>query len=60
GVMQEPQLIGSIREHFVALMNNYFDLSVFADSVDELIVTPGLGSDSGVLGAGVIARQFLP
>ncbi|MEL7538087.1 MAG: ROK family protein [Pseudomonadota bacterium] len=60
GVMQQPQLIGLIREHFVALMNNYIDLSVLADSVDELIVTPGLGSDSGVLGAGVIARQFLP
>ena len=58
GVMQQAQLIDLVRQNFVEFLNDYIDLSILAESVEDLLVTPGLSSDSGVLGASLIARHF--
>lgn len=57
GVMQQPQLYDAVRHYFDRFLNGYIDATVLSESADGLIVAPGLGGDSGVLGASVIARQ---
>ncbi len=60
GVMGQAQLFPAIRARFVELLNDYADLSVLTDSVDDLIVPTGLGANSGILGASAIAARFCP
>ena len=55
GVMDQTHLFPAIRARFVELLNDYADLSVLTDSVDDLIVPTGLGANSGILGAAAIA-----
>lgn len=50
GVMRQKQLYPKIRSKVVELWNDYTPLG----DVSELIVEPGLGSDSGIVGALVL------
>lgn len=58
GVMQQTQLFAGLRRHFVELLNDYLDLTTLAGTADDLIVPPGLAGESGVLGAGLLAKQL--
>jgi len=49
-----PHLIGNVRHQYAQLMNNYLGQS--KDEIDNLIVTPGLGDDAGLLGGACLAK----
>lgn len=57
GVMHQQHLFPLIREHLMESLGGYVDLSQLSDSLDEFVVPPALGDDSGVLGASVIGAQ---
>ena len=54
GVMQPPGLIGRVREQAARLGNGYFGS---ATDYEMLIVEPGLGTRSGLLGALALAMD---
>jgi fructokinase len=58
GVMNHKQLFPSIRGKVKGLLNGYPDSSVLTGSMEELIVPPGLGNHSGVLGAMAMGRHI--
>lgn len=51
GVMQAPRLIDSIRFHLSASLGGYGASPVLRGSLEQYVVTPGLGQRAGVLGA---------
>lgn len=57
GVMQSGHLLPKVRTEFVRLLNGYVRHRLVTTDVDELIVPPGLGGESGVLGALALAEQ---
>jgi fructokinase len=59
GVMRQAQLMPLVRAKVVALLNGYLQLPALLDTVDSYIVSPGLGSRSGVLGAIALAEAAL-
>jgi fructokinase len=52
GVMATTGLLGSVREAAAAAGHGYF-----AGDPLEIVVAPGLGADSGLLGALAVAQQ---
>ena len=59
GVMQQNALFPMIRRNVVRLLNGYIDTAEFHDAIDSYIVSPRLGSHSGVLGAMLLGGQLL-
>ncbi len=59
GVMQAPGLLAAVREGTRALVAGYIDSELLGPGVDRYIVAPGLGGDSGVLGAFAAGRRAL-
>lgn len=59
GVAAAPGLLDSVRAGVRALIGGYLDSPLLSERIDEYIVTPGLGSDSGVLGAFALGREAL-
>ncbi len=57
GVMQQKFLFPLIREKTKALLNGYVTHPVIDSGLREYIVEPGLGTDSGILGAYLLAKQ---
>jgi fructokinase len=57
GVMQQPQLFPQLRARLLKALNGYVQSQILLDRIDEYIVPPGLGTQSGVLGALALARQ---
>jgi fructokinase len=57
GVMHQPGLIERIRQEVQALLNGYIQAPQIEHSIDSYIVLPGLGDQSGVLGAIALAQQ---
>ena len=55
GVMQAAFLFPLIREKVSKLLNRYIHSTAIFDHVDEYIVPPALGNQSGVLGAIALA-----
>lgn len=55
--MQQTQLFPLIRRKVQALINGYVNDPAIADEVEDYIVSPALGSQSGVLGALALAQQ---
>jgi fructokinase len=51
GVASNQTLHPMIRERVGRLLNRYFSVPEIEERIDELIVSPGLGDDAGVLGA---------
>ncbi len=57
GVMQQAFLFPMIREKTVALLGGYLASPAADNGLVEIIVPPGLGVNSGVLGAWLLARE---
>ena len=57
GVMQQKFLIPMIRERTAALLNGYVAHPAVLSGLKDLITEPGLGTDSGILGAYLLARE---
>lgn len=57
GVMQQAHLFPLVRQKTQALLNGYVQAPQVLEQIDGYIVPPGLGSQSGMLGAIVLAEQ---
>ena len=57
GVMQRRFMFPAIRQGVRGNLNGYVELPELMEHIDEYIVPPQLGSQSGVLGALALARQ---
>lgn len=59
GVMQKAGLFPLIRHKVVAYLNGYVSSPAIVEEIDSYIVSPGLGNQSGVLGAIALAEAAL-
>lgn len=59
GVMQQEFLFPIIRRKTLALLGGYVCSPVVENGLEDYIVSPGLGVNSGVMGAYLLARQAL-
>ena len=57
GVMQQEFLIGDVRRKTIERLGGYLDCEAVQNGFEEYIVTPGLGVNSGVMGAYLLARE---
>jgi fructokinase len=57
GVMQQPGIIDRVRREVQQIINGYLQTDCITRDIDQLIVAPGLGNRSGVLGAIALAIQ---
>ena len=57
GVMQQRHLFPLIRKEVKRLLNDYIPSPMILERIDEYIVPPGLGDQSGILGAIALAQQ---
>ena len=55
GVMQQVKLLPMIRQETLLLLNGYLQSPVILDHIERYIVAPGLGNQSGALGALALA-----
>ncbi len=58
GIMQRQFLFGLIRPEVKQLLNGYVQSPALLDHMDEYIVPPGLGTQSGILGAIALAKSL--
>ena len=56
GVMERPSLLPRIRSRVPELLGGYVRAPEVSDAIDEYILSPALGTRSGVLGAIALAR----
>ena len=56
GVMEQPRLIGMVKQRVRALLGDYVRVGQPSNALDEYIVPPDLGRRVGVLGAIALAR----
>jgi fructokinase len=56
GVMKTEGLMALVRKKTLKLLNGYLKLPAIEDQIESFITAPGLGDNSGVLGALVLAR----
>ncbi len=59
GVMQQDFLIPMVRERTVKLLGGYLSHPAVDRGLDDLIVAPGLGVHSGVMGAWLLAKRAI-
>lgn len=59
GVMQTPGLIERIRNAAKRRLNGYLQPDCYRDAIDSFVVTPGLGTLSGITGALLLAESAL-
>ena len=59
GVAQHPGLLPSIQQKVVQLLNGYIQSEAIIKHIDQYIVSPGLGSSSGSLGAVAMAMELV-
>ena len=57
GVMQQPGIIDRVRSEVQRLINGYLQTDRITRDIDQLIVPPGLGTRSGMLGSIALAIQ---
>jgi len=58
GVMQREFLFPKVRYRVVKLLNEYISSKVILEQIDQYIVPPGLGNQSGSMGAIALAIQL--
>lgn len=58
GVMQREFLFAKVRRRVRELLNGYVSSKVVTENIEDYIVPPGLGSQSGSLGAIALAMQM--
>lgn len=59
GVMHQTSLLPRIRERTLELLNHYIARDEILKRIDTYIVSPGLGDDSGAMGALLLAKRAL-
>lgn len=59
GVGQQEQLLARVRPKLVAGLNGYVANPAITESIDSYVVTPGLGNQSGGIGALELAHRVL-
>jgi fructokinase len=59
GVMKQQQLFPNIRQKVIELLNGYIQHDVILHHLEEYIVPPGLGENSGICGALALAKQAI-
>ena len=57
GVMQQQALYAVIRSTALQLINGYVGIGAADTKLEKLIVAPGLGERSGLVGAFALAKQ---
>ncbi|MDB4895756.1 MAG: fructokinase [Firmicutes bacterium] len=57
GVMQQEQLLPMLRKAVQTLLNGYVQSPAILEQIDQYIVPPALGGNSGVLGAIALAER---
>lgn len=57
GVLHNYFLFPMIRQKTLSYLANYVDSNSILDHIDEFIVPPALGDNSGIIGAMVLAKQ---
>lgn len=58
GVMQRQFLFPKVRNRVLELLNGYVSSRILLEHIDEYIVPPGLGNQSGSMGAIALAMQL--
>ena len=58
GVMQQETLFPLIRKKVKELLNNYVGSEAVQSNIDQYIIPPELGNQSGILGAIAMAKQI--
>ncbi len=58
GVMQREFLFPKVRSRVKALLNGYVNSKAILEDIDQYIVPPGLGNQSGSMGAIALAMQY--
>ncbi|HEX5838622.1 MAG TPA: ROK family protein [Anaerolineales bacterium] len=58
GVMQREFLFPKVRSRVCELLNGYVSSKVILENIDQYIVRPGLGNQSGSMGAIALAMQI--
>ena len=59
GVMTQKQLFPLIRKKTASFLNGYIQTKEILEGIEEYIVPPGLGTQSGILGAKALAEDKL-
>jgi fructokinase len=57
GVMSQPALMPLVRQKVLAILNNYVKSPTILNGIDTYIVSPGLGSMAGSMGAIALAME---
>jgi fructokinase len=57
GVMQVRELFPLVRKYLMRSLAGYVQTSALAERIDEYIVPPGLGTNSGIVGALALAER---
>lgn len=58
GVLQRDFLFPKVRSRVLELLNGYVDSRSVLEAIDQYIVPPGLGNQSGSMGAIALAMQY--
>lgn len=56
GVMRQTHLLPKIRSRVLQLLNGYMQKDIIVKTIEDYIVTPGVGENSGVLGSIALAE----
>lgn len=59
GVMKKPGLLPKVRQKTLTVLNGFIKHKSILEDIDNYIVAPGLGDNSGVLGAIALAEEAL-
>lgn len=59
GVMAVPGLLSSVQSGVRSVLAGYISSDLLAERIDRYVVAPGLGTDSGVLGAFALGQAAL-
>lgn len=59
GVMANPELINAVRQKTLMRLEGYLPTLKNKDEINNVIVSPGIESDSGLIGATILARQAI-
>lgn len=59
GVMKTKGLMDLVRKKTLKILNGYLRLPFISDNMENFIVPPGLGDNSGIMGAIVLARRSI-
>jgi len=59
GIMRQASLLPLVRNKVQFLLNGYLSVPAITGKIEEYIVAPGLGSQSGTLGAIALAQQLV-